>query len=356
MFPAPTQLLSLLSAPTNKYKNLNEQGGTCMKKALLAIFPAFILAVVMVAPVFAGVTVYNGKIEETVSPGKTYTYTMTVQNSADSPADFGVEIDGYGTSANQDFVMLSPTNDTSPESAREMLTVTPTAFHLEANAMQDLTVTATIPPGTGAGGRYAIVFIHTIAPSGQQVATVSAIAARVLLTVTGNTTDTSSQVTAVDPIAAANNNAAGVLVTVTDNGNYYVKPQVEATLMDGSKTIATGTIDTGWPIIPGFSRQYQVNFTGNGTISAGQYQVDVTVKDDAGNLITSTTAPVQFTTKQVLQTTTTTASGAAPGASTVTVVQKASANINWTIIVVAVIGGVIVIVLLVMVLQKRKIS
>jgi len=50
------------------------------------------------------------------------------------PADFGVEVDGYGTSANQDFVMLSPANDTSPESAREMLTVTPTAFHLEANA------------------------------------------------------------------------------------------------------------------------------------------------------------------------------------------------------------------------------
>ena len=69
---------------------------------------------------------------------------MTVQNSADSPADFGVEIDGYGTSANQDFVMLSPADDTSPESARAMLTVTPAAFHLEANATQDLTVTAAL--------------------------------------------------------------------------------------------------------------------------------------------------------------------------------------------------------------------
>ena len=326
-----------------------------MKKAFLAIFLALILAVALAAPVFAGVTVYNGKIEETVSPGKTYTYTMTVQNSADSPADFGVEVDGYGTSANQDFVMLSPTNDTSPESARTMLTVTPTNFHLEANATQELTVTATIPPGTGAGGRYAIVFIHTIAASGQQVATVSAVAARVLLTVTGNTTDTSTQVTAVDPITAMNNNTAGVLVTVTDNGNYYVKPQVEATLMDGSKIIATGSVNTGWPIIPGYSRQYQVNFTGQGTIPAGKYQVDIIVKDAAGNLITSTTVPVQFSSKQVFQTTTTT-SGTAPSASTITVVEKSGANINWTIIVVAVIGGVIVTILLVLVLQKRKTS
>ena len=251
--------------------------------------------------------------------------------------------------------MLSPANDTSPESAREMLTVTPTSFHLEANAMQDLTVTATIPPGTGAGGRYAIVFIHTLASPGQQVATVSAIAARVLLTVTGNTTDTSSQVTAVDPIASADNNTAGVLVTVNDNGNYYVKPQVEATLMNGSQVIATGTVNTGWPIIPGYSRQYQLNFTGNGTIPAGKYQVAVNVKDNAGNLLTQGTYPVQFTSKQVLQTTTT-ASNAAAGASTITVVQKSGANINWTIIVVAVIGGVIIIVLLVLVLQKRKTS
>jgi P pilus assembly chaperone PapD len=326
-----------------------------MKKAFLAIFPALVMAVALAAPVFAGVAVYNGKIEETVSPGKTYTYTMTVQNSADSPADFGVEVDGYGTSANQDFVMLSAANDTSPESAREMLTVTPTNFHLEANAMQDLTVTATIPPGTGAGGRYAIVFIHTIAASGQQVATVSAMAARVCLTISGNSIDTSTQVTAVDPITAADNNTAGVLVTVNDNGNYYVKPQVEATLMDGSKTIATGSIDTGWPIIPGYSRQYQVNFTGNGTIPAGKYQVAVNVKDGAGNLLTQGTYPVQFTSKQVLQTTTT-ASGAAAGASTITVVEKSGNAINWTIIVVAVIGGIIVIVLLVLVLQKRKTS
>ena len=326
-----------------------------MKKAFLAIFLALVMAVALAAPVFAGVTVYNGKIEEAVSPGKTYIYTMTVQNSADSPADFGVEVDGYGTSANQDFVMLSPANDTSPESAREMLTVTPTAFHLEANATQDLTVTATIPPGTGAGGRYAIVFIHTIAASGQQVATVSAVAARVLLTVTGNTTDTTTQVTVVDLVSAANNNTAGVLVTVTDNGNYYVKPQVEATLMNGSQVIATGTVNTGWPIIPGFSRQYQVNFTGNGTIPAGKYQVAVTVKDNTGNVLTSTTTPLQFSTKQVLQTTTT-ASGAAPVAPTITVVEKGGSTINWTIIVVAVIGGVIIIVLLVLVLQKRKTS
>jgi hypothetical protein len=354
ILPVPIPLPSLLLAVTDNCKNLNEQSGTCMKKAFLGIFLALSLVLALAAPVAAGVTVYNGKIEGTVSPGQTYTYTMTVQDSSDFPADFGVEVDGYGTSAGQDFVVLSPADDTSPESARGMLTVTPTAFHLEANATQDLTVTATIPPGTGAGGRYAIIFIHTIAASGQQVATVSAVAARVLLTVTGNTTDTTTQVTAVDPTTAANNNTAGVLVTVNDSGNYYVKPLVAATLMDGSKIIASGSVDTGWPIIPGYSRQYQVNFTGQGTIPAGKYQIAVDVKDGAGNLLTQGTYPVQFTTQQVLQTTTT--AGAASNPSTITVVQKSGSSINWTIIVVAVVAGVIIIALVALLLQKRKTS
>ena len=119
---------------------------------------------------------------------------------------------------------------------------------------------------------------------------------------TGYTTDTTTQVTALAPTAAVNN-TAGVLVTVNDSGNYYVKPQVAATLMDGSKIIATGSVDTGWPIIPGYSRQYQVNFTGSGAIPAGKYQVAVNVKDGTGNLLTQGTYPVQFTTQQVLQTT-----------------------------------------------------
>jgi hypothetical protein len=50
-----------------------------MKKAFLAIFLALVMAVALAAPVFAGVTVYNGKIEEAVSPGKTYIYSIRLQ-------------------------------------------------------------------------------------------------------------------------------------------------------------------------------------------------------------------------------------------------------------------------------------
>jgi hypothetical protein len=273
---------------------------------------------------------------------------MNVENTSDTGMNIAVNVEGYGESDSNDFVMLATADDTGPYSARSWLTASPSSFSLAPGGTQPVTVTINVPAGTGSGGRYAIVMIQTVPESGQQVATVSAVAARVLLTVTGYSTDTSSQVTAVDPVASTNNSPAGIAVTVANNGNYDYTPQIQATLKNGDKTIATGAfVNPGWPILPGYSRQYQVNFTGSGTIPAGKYQVAVNVKDGTGNLLTQGTYPVQFTSKQVLQTTAT-ASNAAAGASTITVVQKSGANINWAIIIiVAVIGGVIVIVLLV---------
>jgi hypothetical protein len=332
-----------------------------MKKlAIIGAFLAVCIAFILASPVLAGgLSVSGGKIDVTVNPGSNSTQIMNVENTSDTAMNIVVDVEGYGESASNDFVVLSPADDTGLYSARSWLSVSPSSFSLAPGGSQPITVTINVPIGTGSGGRYAIVMIQTVPASGQQVATVSAVAARVLLTVNGYSTDTSSQITAVEPVPSTSGNTAGVMVTAANNGNYDYTPQIQTTLKNVDKVIATSDfVHPGWPILPGFSRQYQMTFTGQGTIPAGKYQVDVTVKDDAGNVITSTTAPVQFTTKQVLQTTTITgtASGAAPGASTITVVQKSGANINWTIIVVAVIGGIIVIVLLVLVLQKRKTS
>jgi hypothetical protein len=328
------------------------------KLAVIGAFLTVCLALIQTSPVLAGgLSVSGGKIEVTVSPGSNSTQIMNVENTSDTAMDIVVDVEGYGESASNDFVVLSPADDTGLYSARSWLSVSPSSFNLAAGGAQVVTVTINVPAGTGSGGRYAIVMIQTVPVPGQQVATVSAVAARVLLTVNGYSIDTSSQITAVDPVTSTNNSPAGIAVTVANNGNYDYAPQIQATLKNGDKVIATGDfVHPGWPILPGFSRQYQMTFTGQGTVPAGKYQVDVTVNDDAGNLITSSSFPLRYSAKQVLQTTTTTASGAAPSASTITVVEKSGNAINWTIIVVAVIGGVIIIVLLVLVLQKRKTS
>jgi len=333
-----------------------------MKKlAIIGIFLTTCLALIQASPVLAGgLGVSGGKIEATIDPGSSLTHVINVENTSDAVMNIAVDVEGYGESANNDFVALAAADDTGPYSARSWLSASPSSFSLAAGGSQAVTVTISVPAGSGSGGRYAIVMIQTVPAPGQQVATVSAVAARVLLTVTGYNTDISSQVTAIEPVPSTSDNPAGITVTLTNSGNYNYNPQIQTTLKNGDKVIATAVfVNPGWPILHGYSRQYQMTFTGQGTIPAGKYQVDVSVKDSAGNLITSTTAPVQFSTKQVLQTMTTpsgTASGAASSASTITVVEKSGNAINWTIILVAGIGGVIIIVLLVLVLQKRKTS
>jgi len=324
-----------------------------LKLALGIILAAFLILIQASPTLAGGITVYNGKIEATISPDKSYSYTMQVENSSDAPADIGIEVKGYGVSPTCDFTVLEPANDTSPESARESLSVTPGTIHLAAGASQDITVTAKIPANTGSGGRYAIIYFHTIPAPGQQVATVSAIAARVLFTISGNAQDTSSQVTAVDVKNSTAQTPAGVMVTVANKGNYHFSPQVQATLKNGDKVIATAAMDKpGWPVIPGYSRQYQLDFTGQGSIPAGKYQVDVTVKDDSGKAITSGTFPVTYGVKQAVLTTAT-STGAAP-ASTAAVVTETPKGTNLAMIVAAVAGVIIVILLVFVVLLLRK--
>ena len=323
-------------------------------KLTVGVILVVCLTLIMASPLLAGgITVSNAKIDVTVSPDKIYTYKMNVENSSDGPTDIGVEVKGYGMSNTKDFAALEPADDTSPESARELLSVTPSSFSLAAGASQDITVTAKIPAGSGNGGRYAIIFIHTVPKGGQQIATISAIAARVLFTISGNAQDTSSQVTTVDVKNSTAQTPAGVTVTVANKGNYHFSPQVQATLKNGTKTIATTMMENpGWPLIPGYSRQYQLDFTGQGSIPAGKYMVDVTVKDDSGKAITSGTFPVTYGVKQAVLTTAT-STGAAP-ASTAAVVTETPKGTNVAMIVAAVAGVIIVILLVFVVLLLRK--
>ncbi len=251
-------------------------------------------------PVSAGgLTVYGGKIETSVVPGSDNTYTMEVANTSDAPMEIGVEVKGYGMSPAQDFIALEPKDDSSLFSALALLDVSPATFHLEPGKSQVITINSKIPAGIGNGGRYAIVFIHTAATGGGTVGVVSAVAARVLLTVSGSKLDTTSQITQVSLVKSAPLQPAGVTVTVANNGNHHFKPQIQATVRNGNSVVATtSVVAPGWPIIPGYSRQFTLDLTGPVPLAAGTYQVDIEVKDESGNLITKGTFPLELTDKQ----------------------------------------------------------
>ena len=321
------------------------------KTAIIGVVVAICLAFGLTSTALAagGLSVSGGKIDATVSPGSNSSYIIAVGNTSDQPMDIGVEVEGYGVSLSNDFVVLAPAADTSPYTARGWLTVSPAGFHLDAGQYQNVIVTANVPAGTGEGGRYAIVMIQTIPSPGQQIATASAVAARVLLTVTGNSVDISSQVTGIAPISPTPQSSAGIYVTVANEGNYHYNPQVDVTLMNKNNVVATGSVNTGWPIIPGYSRQYQLNLTGQGTIPAGNYDAKIEVKDGSGNLVTQGTFPLKFTTKQSLAVMSTSQTSATKSTSSTT-----ATGINRLVIIGAAAGLIIIIIVVVlMVVIKR---
>lgn len=256
------------------------------KKGIISIVLAVFLLLTLASPALAGgLTVYGGKIETPVSPGNDYSYTMKVENTSDEPMDIGVEVKGYGISSDRDFIVLGAEEDNSPYTARELLAASPDDFHLEPGDSQVITVTAEIPSGIGDGGRYAIIFIHT-APKGEMVATISAIAARVLLTIDGSNLIHNSEVTLLEKTSGE----LEALVTVANKGNHHYKPHINGALRKGDKILATASTDADWPIIPGYSRQFKLSFVGDELLPPDNYEVDLEVRDDSGNLVVQHTS------------------------------------------------------------------
>ena len=262
-----------------------------IKRGIAGTVLVFCLLLALASPALAGgLTVVGGKIDALVSSGCDYSYTMKVKNTSDAPMDIGIEVKGYGMSATEDCIAIEAEEDKSPYTARELLAVSPDDFHLEPGDSQVITIAARIPSRITDGGRYAIIFIHTT-PKGEMVATISAVAAGVLLTIDGSELTHNSEVTSLDlkpsePLEA--------VFTVANKGNHHYKPHIRGALRKGDKIFATASIDADWPIIPGYSRQFELSFVSDETLPIDKYEVDIEVRDDSDNLMAQHTSSFEI--------------------------------------------------------------
>jgi hypothetical protein len=264
-----------------------------MRHRWLSVVLAFGLVSVLAIPALAGgLTVFGGKIETGAETGRDYSYSMKVQNTSDASLDIAVEIKGYGTESENPFVVLDPADDASHHSARQYLAVAPSAFHLASAELREIVVSANIPQDTEAGGKYAIVYIHTVPKSGS-VATTAGMAARVLLTVEGSRLSHTSQITAVSLVSGKSLQA---LVELANDGNQHYKPHLRGTLRKGDKVLALASTDDLWPVIPHYSRQFGLSFRPAETLPAGDYDLDVEVLDELEAMVAQQTSTLKLNT------------------------------------------------------------
>jgi len=264
-------------------------------RGVVALLLALTLILVLAQPALAGLKVVGAKIEAEVSPGSETTYNIQVVDNSDAPMDIAIEVKGYGLSPDGTLQVLEPEEDNSPYSAREFLTVSPVSFDLEPGESQDVTVTATIPSEVGNGGRYAVVFIHTVPAGGGSFAVVAAVAVPVLLTIKGSTLTKDSKVTEVRLGEVASEEPLEATVTVTNKGNHHYKPQVEAKIKAQGKVVATcPPVVSSYSLIPGYSRQVKLDIVADEPLPAGTYEVEIEVRDEAGNVVANHTCALNL--------------------------------------------------------------
>jgi hypothetical protein len=254
-----------------------------MKKTWIA-GPVLALAAVLSLPLHSfagGLTVHGGKIESSVEPGKSYSYNMRVENTSDEPMNIAIEVAGYGTSGTSDFIPLDPAKDTSSSSAREMIAVAPASFSLTPGSAQDIVAQARMPSGLPDGGKYAIIFIHTV-PAGGAVSTVKAVAARVMLTNAGSALNETS---AVSGLKWNPQSPLDVAFTLSNAGNHHFKPHIAASLTSSGTVVAKASLDAQWPLVPGYGRDFSLRLEPTAPLPPGEYQSRITVTNDAGAMV-----------------------------------------------------------------------
>jgi hypothetical protein len=253
-------------------------------KRLWIAGPVLALAAVLSLPLHSfagGLTVHGGKIESSVEPGKSYSYNMRVENTSDEPMEIAIEVAGYGTSGTSDFIPLDTAKDTSSFSAREMIAVAPAIFSLAPGSAQDIVAQARMPSGLPDGGKYAIIFIHTL-PSGGAVSTVKAVAARVMLTNAGSALNETS---AVSGLRWNPQSPLDIAFTLSNAGNHHFKPHIAASLSSSGTVVARASYDAQWPLVPGYGRDFSLRLEPSGPLPPGEYQSRITVTNDAGAVV-----------------------------------------------------------------------
>ena len=159
--------------------------------ATVKILSIIMFLLLCIASVSA-ITVSGSKYSGSILPGKTDTHIMTVSIGAEEkPMDVKVEVLGFGQSLDKAYTTIDLAKDTSVYSATPFITLDNTTVHLEPGIGKDITAKISIPQNAGPGGRYALIYVHTLPVKGQSYTT--AVLVPVMITISGTTpTETGS--------------------------------------------------------------------------------------------------------------------------------------------------------------------
>ena len=266
------------------------------KHILIGLALALALTAIVAAPVLAGLRVTNANIQESVSAGQVITDVINVGDTTDKPMDVAVDVDGLGNYLSGSVMNVDPGNDVSPYTARTFVTASPTSFHLEPGQSQNVNVTVSVPSDVGDGGRYAVILIRTIPPSGSGVVVTLAVAAQVMLTIQGSTI-TTGHISSLNLSTPQSEQLFSIAAIVNNTGNYHYKLALSGNVKDNLGQV----VGTAWQtnsiynLIPTFAQQVDVPFNISQELAPGVYTAEVDAYTTDGVFLDSMTLEFALT-------------------------------------------------------------
>ena len=271
----------------------------CMGTSRMTGLVVLCLLLVLTAGVSA-ISVSGSKYMDSIRPGGTDTHTMTVSiGPGEDPTDILVEVYGFGQNMDQGYAAVNPADDTSPYSARSLITLDTSSVHLEPGVAQSIHAKISVPANAGPGGRYALIYIHALAGKGKSFTT--AVLVPVLITISGTTPTETGSITDLSVGEVTLGQPITVTTTLKNTGNYHYYHTVNTiTVRDATGNIA-GTFSTqpsAYAIIPGNTVKYFATPKLQ-DLPVGTYSVNSKVLLESGTVLDEKTTTFPVKTKYI---------------------------------------------------------
>lgn len=193
----------------------------CRNKLLPCIALIILLAAFFCTPVLAGLSVAGGKYMGEIAPGEIYVHTLTVSTElTDDPVDIVIDVLGFGQGADLSYIGLPPGKDTGQYSARPFITLDTSTFTLKPGESRSVKATIAVPNNVGAGGRYALINIHTKPAGGGLVSISSAIGAPMMVTIKGQPVTETGSITDIKTVTKQDGKTT-IVTTFKNTGNHH---------------------------------------------------------------------------------------------------------------------------------------
>jgi hypothetical protein len=260
----------------------------------ILILALLILVLPGSAPVSA-ISVTGAKYMNNIPPGGSDILKMTVGIGADEdPTDVNIDVLGFGQTRDLVYSTISPVDDLSPYSARKFISLDTNNIHLEAGTQKDVTAKITLPKDVGAGGRYAIVYIHALPGKGKSFTT--AVNVPVLVTVSGSNPNEAGSITRLDIGNVTIGQPISIITSFKNTGNYHYYHTVNTvTLTNANGNIITknSTAPSVYAIIPGNTVEFKVK-PDLKDLPAGKYTVSSKIILESGRVLDEKTSTVEM--------------------------------------------------------------